>query len=158
MTNVEKMLDKWEEVCLIPSDNAAAKRLGINRQAIHGWRTGQSYPTGEHVLQIAEEMHEPPENWLLMVQADRARSDKSKAAWARLAARAGIAACLCFALLTPAQSHASDEARLSTITHRLYICESRHGRRIKLPSSALVCRRTISYHFGLTLVLGWSLS
>ncbi len=92
MTNVEKMLDKWEEVCAIPSDNAAAKRLGINRQAIHGWRTGQSYPTGEHVLQIAEEMHEPPENWLLMVQADRARSDKSKAAWARLAARAGIAA------------------------------------------------------------------
>ena len=124
MTNVEKMLDKWEEVCAIPSDNAAAKRLGINRQAIHGWRTGQSYPTGEHVLQIAEEMHEPPENWLLMVQADRARSDKSKAAWARLAARAGIAACLCCALLTPAQSRANDEARLSTITHRLFICES----------------------------------
>ena len=116
MTNVNKMLDKWQKVCAIPSDNAAAKRLGINRQAVHGWRTGQSYPTMEHVLQIAAEMHDPAENWLVMVQADRASSKEAKAAWAKLAARAGIAACLCLGLLTPPQSHASDHPQLSTIT------------------------------------------
>ena len=120
MSKTLELLDSYKKASGIKSDNAAALALGVTRSSVSAWRHGKNRPDPETVESMARAAGLNPARWVPLIEAERAHSPAARATWLRLAG----AACLCFTLLTPTQSRASESAQLSTITHRLCICES----------------------------------
>lgn len=97
MSAVNNLLDKYRNMCLLPSDSAVADALGIKRQAVHQWRKGTSWPSDDHTIHMAAQINEPPERWLLAIQVDRA-SQKARPFWLK-AMKSAAAMATIFVLL-----------------------------------------------------------
>ena len=91
MSAVNNLLDKYREVCSLPSDSAAADSLGVKRQALHQWRKELSWPSEEHIMAMAKAINEPAERWFVQIAADRA-SPVARKVWLRLAQAAAVIA------------------------------------------------------------------
>lgn len=95
MSAVNNLLDKYREICSLPSDSAAADSLGVKRQALHQWRKELSWPSEEHIMAMAKAINEPAERWFVQIAADRA-SPTARKVWLKLAqAAAAIALLVC---------------------------------------------------------------
>lgn len=92
MTAVNNLLDKYRETCSIASDNALGETLGVKRQAVHQWRKGLSWPSDEHVVEMATKINEAPGAWLAAVHADRTSDKTAKRVWLQAAQSLGYAA------------------------------------------------------------------
>jgi transcriptional regulator with XRE-family HTH domain len=104
MTNTNKLLDKFKVVCLAPSDNAAAIKLGLTRATISGWRHGKSHANAEAVERMCEGAGEPLAKWLPLIEAERARTAGDRRVWLRLAQGAASIGLLALALQHRAKS------------------------------------------------------
>ena len=100
MSAVNNLLDKYRERCSLASDNALGESLGVKRQAVHQWRKGLSWPSDEHVVEMAGKIKEAPEGWLAAVHADRTSDKTAKRVWLQAAQRLGYAAAITLALNT----------------------------------------------------------
>src|SRR5688572_23874498 len=97
MSAIALLLDKAKQTRSIESDNAFAVAMGWRRQVISQWRSGDSYPSEDHIALLAETAKEDAVKWLVLVKAERTEGLAGKA-WARLARQLGAAAaiaCLC---------------------------------------------------------------
>lgn len=83
MSAVNNLLDKYREACSLTSDSAAADSLGIKRQALHQWRKGLSWPSEDHIVEMATKIGDAPEKWLVSVSIDRA-PPKARKYWMKL--------------------------------------------------------------------------
>lgn len=108
MTAINKLLDKYKETCSIASDNALGECLGIRRQAVHQWRKGQSWPSDEHIVELASKTNQDPAAWMAAIHAERV-TGKARAAWMKAAQRLGYAAAviIIFSALMPTTVHAA---------------------------------------------------
>ena len=100
MTAIAELLDKAKKARSIPSDNAFAVAMGWRRQVVSQWRNGDSYPSEDHIAQLAEIANDDPVTWLVRIKAERTDGAAGKA-WARLARQLGAAAALAVAALLP---------------------------------------------------------
>jgi len=91
MNTANKLLDKYRQVCLLKSDNAAAIALGIERATVSGWRHGKSKPEADTVAKMATAINEPVGPWLAQIESERARTPAAAKVWLRLAATLGTA-------------------------------------------------------------------
>jgi len=91
MSAIADLIDRAKKARAIPSDNAFAVAMGWRRQVISQWRSGDSYPSEDHIAQLAELAHDDPVKWLVAVKAERTDGPAGKA-WARLARQLGAAA------------------------------------------------------------------
>ncbi len=87
-----KLLDKYKEVCSIASDNACAGSLGVSRQAVSKWRTGENHPDADVIEKMCNATGEPLRHWLPLIEAERARSPAVRKVWLRLAQAAAMIA------------------------------------------------------------------
>jgi len=111
MTAVNNLLDKYRETCSIASDNALGETLGVKRQAVHQWRKGLSWPSDEHVVEMAAKINEAPGAWLAAVHADRTSDKAAKKVWLQAAQSLGYAALIALTIgLSPAHAETSKHA------------------------------------------------
>ena len=111
MNTANKLLDKYRQVCLLKSDNAAAIALGIERATVSGWRHGKSKPEADTVAKMATAINEPVGPWLAQIESERARTPAAAKVWLRLAATLGTALAVAVIALP---SHAATIARTAT--------------------------------------------
>lgn len=93
MATLALLLDKAKKARSMSSDNAFAVSMGWRRQVVSQWRNAESYPSEDHIAQLAEIAHEDPVEWLVRVKAERSEGAAAKY-WARLARQLGAAAAL----------------------------------------------------------------
>lgn len=120
MSAIAQLLDKAKKTRSIPSDNAFAASMGLRRQVISQWRSGDSYPSEDNIAQLAEAAGEDPVTWLVRVKAERTEGPAGKA-WARLARQLGAAASIAIlmialALPVPARATTAYDASLNEQT------------------------------------------
>lgn len=86
MSNANKLIDKWMEVCAIKTQTEAAKRLGKAGSAtISNWRSGYAKPDNESIAQMCEECGESAAHWIGLLNLDFEESPRLKKVWAQLA-------------------------------------------------------------------------
>lgn len=122
MNSENKLLDKVKELCSIPSDNALAITLNVQRQAVSKIRRGEMPLSDERIAQLCNMANLDGPVWLAKIHAERATSKAEQAMWrtaldrlsAAVAAVAPTALILCGTI-----AYAGADA------HRLYIMSRR---------------------------------
>ncbi|MNM45931.1 Phage related protein [compost metagenome] len=92
MTAVGELLDAARERTGIPSDNALAARLGIQRQLLSKARAGEKPLSDERIAQICALAKLDGPTWIAMIHAERATSATERALWRLMLDRMGAAA------------------------------------------------------------------
>ena len=100
MTCVALLLDNARNARSIPSDNALALALGQRRQVVSQWRKGDSYPSEDHIAQLAKMAREDEGVWLVRVKAERTTGPAHEG-WARVLRQLGVAAAVAVVTLLP---------------------------------------------------------
>lgn len=106
MTCVALLLDKARDARSIPSDNALALAIGQRRQVVSQWRKGDSYPSEDHIAQLAKMAREDEGVWLVRVRAERT-TGPAHVGWERVLRQLGAAAVLGAVALLPFNAEAS---------------------------------------------------
>ena len=84
-----KLLDDWKAANNIESDNQAALRLGLGRQAISRWRNEDREAEDATVVRLAKDLHRDADPYLIAIAQKRASTPELKSALARLAKAIG---------------------------------------------------------------------
>ncbi|HHA2525259.1 TPA: DUF3693 domain-containing protein [Stenotrophomonas maltophilia] len=92
MTAVGELLDAARERTGIPSDNALAARLGIQRQLLSKARAGEKPISDERIAQICALAKLDGPTWIAMIHAERATTATERALWRLMLDRMGAAA------------------------------------------------------------------
>lgn len=123
MREITALLDKAKKTRSIASDNALAGFFAVHRQAVSKWRTGEAYPSEDHIARLAEMAGEDAGEWLVRIQVERS-SGKAAAAWSSVYRRIATAATLALAAIP-----------FCVVGQNLYIMS--HRRRLKARSGAV---------------------
>jgi len=100
-----KLLDKFLQTCLSGMDKEIAEKLRVKHSAVSNWRHGRAHPDAESIEKMALAIGEPVAPWLMLIEAERARTAEGKRVWLRHAAALGITFALVMAIL-PSRVHA----------------------------------------------------
>ena len=111
MSALNKLLDKYREACAAPSDNACAGILGVTRASVSDWRRGKSWPSEEHIVQMAKTAHLDAGEWLLAIYAERTKGPVQKE-WLRLVSRLSHAAAITLIALSAHSWWAQQDSNL----------------------------------------------
>jgi len=126
MTAVADLLDAARERTGLPSDNALAARIGIQRQLLSKARAGEKPLPDERIAQICAMAKLDGPTWIAMIHAERATSATERALWRlildRVSAAAAVVALVCVSLpgVANAKGHEINDLHAST-AHILYI-------------------------------------
>lgn len=106
MNSENILLDKVKEICGVPSDNALAVTLGVQRQAISKIRRDEMHLSDERIAELCGMAKLDGGEWLARIHAERAASPAEKALWRsvldRLSAAAAVVALVVVAVHTGA--------------------------------------------------------
>ena len=92
MNATNRLLALWWAKMAPASAVEAGKRLGVSGQAIANYRAELSQATPAVIAKMAGDLGENPAQWLAQVEAERARNDGDRKAWAAVARKLGAAA------------------------------------------------------------------
>lgn len=106
------LLDKVKEICSIPSDNALAVRLGVQRQAISKIRREEMHLSDERIAELCNMAKLDGPTWLTKIHAERAQTPAERAMWKTMLERLGGVAAAIVAVVV-AHYHGSTEALLA---------------------------------------------
>ena len=101
MTTTIELLDAAKRATGCTSDYQFGKRFGIKQATMSGWRTGNRHFDDSHAAMIAEILDREPGEVMAICAAERAKDDKSRSRWLR------VAALLAASVLPPAAGAAS---------------------------------------------------
>jgi len=126
MTAVGELLDAARERTGIPSDNALAARLGIQRQLLSKARAGEKPLSDERIAQICALAKLDGPTWIAMIHAERATTATERALWRLMLDRMGAAAAVValVALSLPSLGNAktaqNQTVSAGLLTHSVY--------------------------------------
>lgn len=102
MTAVADLLDAARERTGLPSDNALAARIGIQRQLLSKARAGDKPLPDERIAQICAMAKLDGPTWIALIHAERATSATERALWRlildRVSAAAAVVALVCISV------------------------------------------------------------
>nr|WP_312392353.1 DUF3693 domain-containing protein [Stenotrophomonas geniculata] len=130
MTAVGELLDAARERTGIPSDNALAARLGIQRQLLSKARAGEKPISDERIAQICALAKLDGPTWIAMIHAERATTATERALWRLMLDRMGAAAAVValVALSMPGFANAKTAQNQAVsgglLTHSVYYVQS----------------------------------
>lgn len=106
MTTIAELLDTVKETCSIPSDNALAEKMGVNRQLLWQVRRGEKPLSDERIAQLCALAKLDGPEWMARIHAERAQSPAERALWSKMLTRLAAAALV----LAPMAAAASDKS------------------------------------------------
>lgn len=130
MTAVGELLDAARERTGIPSDNALAARLGIQRQLLSKARAGEKPISDERIAQICALAKLDGPTWIAMIHAERATTATERALWRLMLDRMGAAAAVValVAMSMPGLANAKTAQNQAVsgglLTHSVYYVQS----------------------------------
>lgn len=133
MTAVGELLDAARERTGIPSDNALAARLGIQRQLLSKARAGEKPISDERIAQICALAKLDGPTWIAMIHAERATTATERALWRLMLDRMGAAAAVValVAMSMPGLANAKTAQNQAVsgglLTHSVYYVQSVPG-------------------------------
>lgn len=139
MTAVGELLDAARERTGIPSDNALAARLGIQRQLLSKARAGEKPLSDERIAQICALAKLDGPTWIAMIHAERATTATERALWRLMLDRMGAAAAVValVALSMPGLANAKTAQNQAVsgglLTHSVYYVTHNGGLPCFLP-------------------------
>lgn len=92
MNNENTLIDKVKDICKVPSDNALAIILGVQRQAISKIRRAEMQLSDERIAQLCAMAKLDGPEWLARIHAERAQSPAERALWSKMLLRLAAAA------------------------------------------------------------------
>jgi len=92
VNTVSELLDKVKEACSIPSDNALAEKLGVNRQLLWQVRRDEKPLSDERIAQLCSMAKLDAAEWVVRLHAERAQSPVERAMWSKMLVRLAAAA------------------------------------------------------------------
>lgn len=107
--DINILLDTCKEVCKVRTDEELAKKLGVSKQAVSGYRNGARLPDTVTSATIAGLSGIPLAKVLGVIGEARAITREEKAVWRKLAATAALLAVVVFPAL-PSHAQAVHEA------------------------------------------------
>lgn len=131
MTAVGELLDAARERTGIPSDNALAARLGIQRQLLSKARAGEKPISDERIAQICALAKLDGPTWIAMIHAERATTATERALWRLMLDRMGAAAAVValVALSMPGLANAKTAQNQAVsgglLTHSVYYVQNK---------------------------------
>lgn len=87
MKPIARYLDEAISQGKAKNDSDTARLIGVTRAAVSDWRNSRRVPDDEQAVALAELLEIEPGELLAEAGAARARSEKTRAAWERVAAR-----------------------------------------------------------------------
>lgn len=87
MQTVNSLLDAVKAKHQIPSDYKLAFFLEVAPGSVKNWRHERSLPDSKTVAKIARELALDPDVLMLQIEAQRAATEHTRAAWLRIAQR-----------------------------------------------------------------------
>lgn len=133
MTAVGELLDAARERTGIPSDNALAARLGIQRQLLSKARAGEKPISDERIAQICALAKLDGPTWIAMIHAERATTATERALWRlmldRMGAAAAVVALVALSMPGLANAKAAQNQAVSVglLAHSVYYVQSIPG-------------------------------
>jgi len=131
MDATTKLLDKAIAMCIPPNASALAARVGVKRQLVSKWKSGESPMADHRVIELAKIANEDPSQWLAQIHAETAEGDVAKT-WANMAKKLGYAATLAFlglaATSLPGTAYAASQGDSGRSSCNLYIMSTRRLR------------------------------
>jgi transcriptional regulator with XRE-family HTH domain len=91
MSATVDLLNRYKDFHHLPSDYAAAKKLGLSRQAISNWRTGTHTMDDATALLVAQDIGADPLATLAAVHLERQPAARERRIWERYCARIFVA-------------------------------------------------------------------
>ncbi len=103
MSHTTELLDKFIKARNLTSDRHAMIALGLSHGAAAHWRQERGHAGVETIAAMCKTTGDDEARYQLLIAADRSKKADERKAWERVLARvASAAACLLFALSTPA--------------------------------------------------------
>lgn len=100
-------LDEAIDKGIAKNDSDIARKIGATRSAVSSWRTGRRAPDDDEAVQLAILLGKEPGELLAECGAARAKSQTTRAAWEKVAARmAGATLGLCLLFSHPGDANA----------------------------------------------------
>lgn len=112
-TTTIKLLDAWKARKAITSDNAAAIALGVHRQAVSRWRSGEHHASPSYAAQMAKDLDLDELAVLAAIEADRSKGDDRRV-WQKHGRSAFMALLVGLSLGLPQARAAGDLQRLGS--------------------------------------------
>lgn len=110
MIPVRRYMDEAIDRGIVKNDSELARRMGVTRQSVSAWRTGDAYPDSDQAATLAALLNKP--EILAECMAARAKRPETRAVWERAAktlsmatAFSAVAAVVLFA--TPTSTEAA---------------------------------------------------
>jgi DNA-binding XRE family transcriptional regulator len=102
---------------IVKNDSELARKLGITRQSVSAWRTGETYPDTDQAAALADLIGKP--EIMAECMAARAKRPETRAIWERAARTLSMTAGLCAVvgvslMAAPSPADASIDASHST--------------------------------------------
>lgn len=126
MSAIDEMLDLARERTGLPSDNALAERLGVNRQLLWQARRGSKPLSDERIAQICALAKLDGPMWIAMIHAEKAQSATERTLWKlmldRLSAAAAVVALVALSMPGLANAKTAQNQAVSggLLTHSVY--------------------------------------
>lgn len=86
--NTNELLDAAKAALGIESDYALTKALEARKGLVTGWRKKKSMPSNRVAYQLAEILKMPPEEVLILIEIDFAKTEEDRSFWGRALAKA----------------------------------------------------------------------
>jgi transcriptional regulator with XRE-family HTH domain len=87
LDTTNRLLDRCKESIGARSDYRLAQVLDISKTAITHWRNGRTRPDDLSVIKIAELMRRDPAAVIAELHAERAKCERTRNLWLRIAAQ-----------------------------------------------------------------------
>ncbi|HDS1524383.1 TPA: hypothetical protein QEL67_001585 [Stenotrophomonas maltophilia] len=139
MSAIDEMLDLARERTALPSDNALAERLGVNRQLLWQARRGSKPLSDERIAQICALAKLDGPMWIAMIHAEKAQSATERTLWKlmldRLSAAAAVVALVALSMPGLANAKTAQNKAVSggVLTHSVYYVTHNGGLPCFLP-------------------------
>lgn len=127
MTTTIELIDQAKRIAGCESDYAFAKKFGFPIQTVSNWRHGRTFDDAAAEV-IAGILDREPGELMAISQAQRAKDEKSRARWLR------VAALLAAAVLPPAAGATVDNNAGQSSFMRATVCQLWEVRRRLFPA------------------------
>ena len=84
MENTHQLVAAAKNALAVKTDSEFSRRIGVSRQTVSNWKRGENCMDEKTAAELAELVEIDPRDAVIMVLAERAKTEKDRKFWLRL--------------------------------------------------------------------------